>query len=40
MRQRDRTDWAAVLIMLVIGAALLYALVAIGRGMPLPFVKH
>jgi hypothetical protein len=40
MHQRDRTDWLAVLILLVVAAALMLALVSLGNGTPLPFFKR
>lgn len=38
MRQRDHTDWMALLVMLVVAAAFLMGLLSIGLGMPLPFI--
>ena len=38
MRQRDHTDWVALLVMLVVAAAFMMALLSIGLGVPVPFL--
>ncbi len=38
VHQKDRTDWLAALIMVVVFAALLVALLGLGLGVPIPFI--
>ena len=38
VHQKDRTDWLAAFIMLLVFAALMVALLSLGLGVPIPFI--